>query len=84
MGRTIRVAAVAEAPAVGAAILAGVASGTFARAEEGVAALTRPAAVVSPNQDSHSRYAVHRRRWEAARPAVFSTSAALSVPPSCL
>ncbi len=78
IGRPLRVAAVPEAPAVGAAILAGIASGTFARVEDGVAALTQPATVVAPDHDSHTRYTALRRRWEAARPAVFSTSDTLS------
>ena len=81
MGRPMRVAAVPEAPAVGAAILAGMATGAFARAEDGVAALTRPAEVVAPNPDSHSRYEALRGRWEAARPALFSTSGVLAAQP---
>lgn len=81
MGRPMRVASVPEAPAVGAAILAGMATGVFARAEDGVAALTRPAEVVAPNPDSHSRYEALRGRWEAARPALFSTSRVLAAQP---
>jgi xylulokinase len=78
MGRAMRVAAVPEAPAVGAAILAGIAKGTFARADEGIAVLTQPARAVAPNQESHRGYEAHRRRWEAARPALFSTSDVLA------
>jgi xylulokinase len=81
IGRPMRVAAVPEAPAVGAAILAGMATGAFQRAEDGVAALTQPAVLVAPDPDAHLRYTAHRRRWEAARPAVFSISHVLAAQP---
>ncbi|HUO72569.1 MAG TPA: hypothetical protein VMU39_17505 [Solirubrobacteraceae bacterium] len=77
----MRVAVVPEAPAVGAAILAGMANGTFACADDGVTALTQPAAVVAPDPEVHTRYSAHRRRWEAARRAVFSASDAVAAQP---
>jgi xylulokinase len=79
MNRPLRVAAVPEAPAVGAAILAGMAAGVFATADAGVSALTRPADVFVPDAESHGVYEPLRRRWEAARAHVFA-AAALAVP----
>jgi sugar (pentulose or hexulose) kinase len=76
MGRPLRVAAVPEAPAVGAAILAGMAAGAFATARDGVAALTRPATTVEPDPARHAAYAEHRRRWEAGRAHVFAAQPA--------
>lgn len=75
MNRPLRVAAVPEAPAVGAAILAGMAADVFASADAGVAALTRPADVVLPDPDAHRAYEPLRRRWEAVRAHVFAAAA---------
>jgi xylulokinase len=75
MGRPLRVAAVPEAPAVGAAILAGMAAGVFATAEAGVAALTSPPQTVAPDAAAHAAYASHRRRWETGREHVFAMAA---------
>jgi xylulokinase len=77
MNRPLRVAAVPEAPAVGAAILAGMAAGVFATADAGVGALTRPAEVFTPDPAAHRVYEPLRRRWEAARAHVFAAAAAL-------
>jgi sugar (pentulose or hexulose) kinase len=78
MNRPLRVAAVPEAPAVGAAILAGMAAGNFATADAGVAALTRPPETIVPDPVAHRTYEEHRRRWEAARPHVFALADALA------
>jgi xylulokinase len=75
LGRPLRVAAVAEAPAVGAAILAGMAAGAFATAETGVAALSGPAETLVPDAAAHAAYESHRRRWETGRGHVFATAA---------
>jgi xylulokinase len=72
LGRPLRVAAVPEAPAVGAAILAGMAAGTFPTAGAGVAALTAPPQTVVPDAAAHAAYALHRRRWEAGRRDLFA------------
>jgi sugar (pentulose or hexulose) kinase len=77
MGQPMRVAAVPEAPAVGAAILAGIASGTFATAAEGVGALTAPPETFIPDPAAHAAYQGYRHRWEAARPHVFAAAAAV-------
>jgi sugar (pentulose or hexulose) kinase len=77
MGRPMQVAAVPEAPAVGAAILAGMASGTFAAAEEGVAALTARPETLIPDPAAHAAYEGHRGGWEAARLHVFAAAAAM-------
>jgi xylulokinase len=74
MGRPLRVAAVPEAPAVGAAILAGMAAGAFASAEAGVAALTGPAETVAPDPADRAGYEGHRARWEAGRAHVFAAA----------
>ena len=74
MGRPLRVAAVPEAPAVGAAILAGMAAEVFSTAEAGVAALTSPPELVEPDLDVHAGYERHRARWEAGRAHVFAAA----------
>jgi sugar (pentulose or hexulose) kinase len=75
MGRPLRVAAVPEAPAVGAAILAGMAAGKFVTAKHGVEALTRPPETITPDVEAHTGYEAHRRRWEAVRGHVFAAAA---------
>jgi sugar (pentulose or hexulose) kinase len=67
MGRPLHVATVAEAPAVGAAILAGLAAGIFASPQDGVTALTAPHAVYVPDRAAHAEYTRHRRRWETVQ-----------------
>jgi sugar (pentulose or hexulose) kinase len=76
IGRPLHVAAVAEAPAVGAAILAGLAAGVFRSAQSGVAALTAPHTAYLPDAAAHADYTRHRRRWQAARTHVLAAAAA--------
>jgi xylulokinase len=69
-----------ESAALGAAILAGQAAGTFADAREGVSRLVHPARVYEPDSERHARYAELRERWEtiydAVRPTYSTQSAA--------
>jgi xylulokinase len=65
-----------EAPAIGAAILAGLGSGAFANVEDGLAVVLELAPAVHPDPDAHREYAVLRREWEAVRGAVFPSLAA--------
>jgi len=74
LGRPVHVATVAEAPAVGAAILAGLAAGSFASPHDGVAALTAPHATYLPDPEAHADYARHRRRWQAVQAQVLATA----------
>jgi sugar (pentulose or hexulose) kinase len=71
MGRELRTIGVVEASAVGGAILAGLASGAFANAAEGVAALVTPGDTYRPDPARHERYESLRQRWEAVRPHIF-------------
>jgi xylulokinase len=70
-GRELRTIGHAEAAAMGAVILAGVATGTFATAAEGVATLVPPGKTFAPDPNLHDRYEIHRARWEAVRRRVF-------------
>lgn len=62
-----------ESAALGAAVLAGQASGTFATAREAVDSLVHPARVYEPDPDRHARYAELRERWERVYEAVSQT-----------
>jgi xylulokinase len=75
VGQPIAVATVAEATAVGAVILAGMAAGTFADPASGIASLVPPVQVVSPNLEHHARYDIFRRSWEDGREHVFAATA---------
>jgi xylulokinase len=74
VGQPIAVATVAEATAVGAVILAGMAAGTFADADSGIASLVPRAQLVPPNLEQHARYDVYRRSWEDGREHVFAAA----------
>ena len=67
----IVVTEVPDAPALGSAILAGVAAGRFADAREGIAAMVRPARVVEPDPARAEVYAAlaadYVRLYEALR-----------------
>jgi xylulokinase len=56
LGMSLRVPRIVELAAAGAAILAGVAAGIFADAEEGVRALVRPAKTFDPDPARHAAY----------------------------
>jgi xylulokinase len=72
VGRRLLVAAVAEATAVGAAILAGMALGAFPDAEAGIARLVRTPHAVDPDLDNHARYDEQWPSWESGRRHVFA------------
>ncbi len=67
----IVVTEVPDAPALGAAILGGVAAGRFADAQEGIAAMVRPAGVIEPDPAKGAVYddlgADYVRLYEALR-----------------
>lgn len=65
IGRPIHTTRTIEAAAVGSAILAGMASGVYADAHAGVAALVVPGTVVEPDPARHEVYARLRERYEA-------------------
>jgi xylulokinase len=71
-GRELHTTAVGEASALGAAILAGTASGAFASPEEGAQALVDHGPVFVPDPATHARYAPVRAGWEAAAPHLFA------------
>jgi xylulokinase len=60
-----------EAPAIGAAILAGVGAGLFGSVCEGVAVAVDRAPPVLPDPAAQQRYGELRQRWEAVRGNVF-------------
>lgn len=65
IGRPIHTTKTIEAAAVGSAILAGMASGVYADARAGVAALVVPGPVVEPDPGRHDVYERLRERYEA-------------------
>ena len=71
-GRELQTTAVPEASALGAAILAGTASGAFASPEEGAQALVAPGPVFVPDPAAHARYERVRAGWDAAAPHLFA------------
>ncbi|MEI6688184.1 MAG: FGGY family carbohydrate kinase [Thermoleophilia bacterium] len=75
-GREIRATTVAEAPAVGSAINAGVAAGVFANHRAAIEAVVKPAVVYSPDAVAHERYRELLREWEQASEIV------LAIPPA--
>jgi xylulokinase len=72
VGRELQTTAVPEASALGAAILAGTASGAFTSPEEGAQALVVPGPTFVPNPAAHAAYAPIRAGWEAAAPHLFA------------
>jgi xylulokinase len=64
LGLPISVPAVAEAAALGAAIVAGIGIGTFADAEDAVARAVRPGVTFIPDPARHAAYRELRERYE--------------------
>ncbi|WP_033289857.1 xylulokinase [Amycolatopsis jejuensis] len=60
-----------EAPAIGAAILAGLATGAFATAHEAVGAVVELGEVVRPDPGGVAEYARLRAQWEQTRGEIF-------------
>lgn len=71
-GRSMRTTTVAEASAVGAAILAGSAAEVFSDPAAGAAAIVRPSAVFKPDQARHAIYTRLHEAWVRAAPHVFA------------
>ena len=69
LGLPLELTVVEEGSAYGAALLAGVASGVFADAEEAVAACVRPGESVEPNTDWAPAYEEGYARFRALYPA---------------
>lgn len=65
----------AEAPAIGAAMLAGIGSGVFASPAEAIEACVELAPAIEPDPASAASYDVLRHRWEELRADVFPLSA---------
>lgn len=74
LGRRLEVATVAEATALGAAILAGMALDAFYDAEAGIARLVPTPHTTDPDLGNHARYDEHQRRWEFGRQRVFAAA----------
>jgi len=70
-----------EAPAIGAAILAGLASGMFGSIDDGLDVALELAATVKPDPASHEEYTALRHRWESVRGQIYPTLAAGSPTP---
>ncbi|NJC73250.1 hypothetical protein HC031_26540 [Planosporangium thailandense] len=64
-----------EAPAIGAAILAGLGAGAFNTVEDGLAVVLELAPPVRPDQAAHEEYTALRRRWESVRGQIYPTFA---------
>jgi xylulokinase len=60
-----------EAPALGAAILAGLGIGVFATVEEGLAVVLELAHPVHPDPDAHAEYTALRKHWESVRNKIY-------------
>jgi xylulokinase len=71
LGRAVRTTRFSEGGAVGAAILAGQASGEYSSAAEGVSTLVEFADTFEPDPGRHERYAQLHRRWERVRARLF-------------
>ncbi len=74
LGRPLLASSVAEAPAIGAAILAGLAAGAFATPADAIAALTPPRTEYHPDPARHAAYRAVRERWEAGRHHVLAAA----------
>ena len=70
LGLPLERCVVDEGSAYGAALLAGVASGTFATVDEAVAACVRVRETVEPNAAWAARYADGYARYRASYPAI--------------
>lgn len=71
LGQPIVPALRVEAPAIGAAILAGMGVGAFASPHDGVKAVVELAPTVRPGEDGRERYRAARSRWQRVRNEVF-------------
>jgi xylulokinase len=71
MGETITPSLRAEAPAIGAAMLAGLGAGVFGSVREALAAVLELAPPVRPSPEATADYAMLRAEWEKVRGQVF-------------
>ncbi|MDQ8706103.1 FGGY family carbohydrate kinase [Streptomyces sp. LHD-70] len=71
LGHSLIPALRVEAPSIGAAILAGIGSGAFATAREGVDAVVEVNSPVQPTPDGYRTYQDLRLQWERTRDQVF-------------
>lgn len=72
LGRPLELTEVADAPALGSAILAAVGAGRFGSIEEGAAAMVRVTRQIEPDLAEHDRYAEVYDRYLALYPALKS------------
>jgi xylulokinase len=75
LGETITPSLRVEAPAIGAAILAGLGAGLFRTVEDGLAVALELAPAVHADPESAGVYAGLRQHWESVRTAVFPSFA---------
>jgi len=75
LGEAITPSLRVEAPAIGAAILAGLGAGLFRAVEDGLAVALELAPVVPPDPESAGVYDGLRQHWESVRAAVFPSFA---------
>jgi xylulokinase len=75
MGQTITPSLRVEAPAIGAAILAGLATGLFDSAATALAVVLELAPPVHPRAIESAHYAFLHEYWETVRTRVFPTLA---------
>jgi xylulokinase len=71
LGETITPSLRVEAPAIGAAILAGLGTGLFAAVEDALAVVLELAPAVQPDPAVSSAYLSLRKEWESVRDTVF-------------
>jgi autoinducer-2 kinase len=76
MGVTVRLPAVKESTALGAAIYAGLGAGVYADLEEATGRLVRFERAVDADPETHARYDAHFARWSALYPKILELSEA--------
>ncbi len=81
LGRALIPALRVEAPSIGAAILAGMGSGAFTTAREGVDAVVETFPPVQPTPEGYAIYQDLRQHWERTRDQVFPQLAGHAVSP---
>jgi autoinducer 2 (AI-2) kinase len=76
MGLTVRLPAIKESTALGAAIYAGLGAGVYANLDEAIARLVRFERSVEPDPEAHARYDALFARWRELYPRILELSEA--------
>jgi xylulokinase len=71
LGQDITPSLRVEAPAIGAAILAGLGAELFGSVEDGLAVVLELAPAVQPDQAAHQEYVELRKQWESVRAEIY-------------